>query len=74
MLENDLVGVGAGPTNFSLAALIETASARGSIHLQSKFFGCGISRQGYAVACGKYQRTASATLTSLQRLDGTLPF
>ena len=36
--ENDLVGVGAGPTNLSLAALIETARARGSIHLQSKFF------------------------------------
>lgn len=33
MLENDLVGVGAGPTNLSLAALIETARARGSIHL-----------------------------------------
>jgi lysine/ornithine N-monooxygenase len=38
MLENDLVGVGAGPTNLSLAALIETARAHGSIHLQSKFF------------------------------------
>jgi lysine N6-hydroxylase len=38
MLENDLIGVGAGPTNLSLAALIETARARGSIHLQSKFF------------------------------------
>jgi lysine/ornithine N-monooxygenase len=37
MLENDLVGVGAGPTNLSLAALIETARSRGLITLRSKF-------------------------------------
>jgi lysine N6-hydroxylase len=37
MLENDLVGVGAGPTNLSLAALIETARSRGLVTLRSKF-------------------------------------
>ncbi|MGH6865438.1 MAG: SidA/IucD/PvdA family monooxygenase, partial [Methyloceanibacter sp.] len=37
MLENDLAGVGAGPTNLSLAALIETARVRGLIQFQSKF-------------------------------------
>ena len=37
MLENDLVGVGAGPTNLSLAALIETPRVRGLIQFQSKF-------------------------------------
>jgi lysine/ornithine N-monooxygenase len=29
MLEHDLVGVGGGPTNLSLAALIETARVQG---------------------------------------------
>ena len=37
MLDNDLVGVGAGPTNLSLAALIETARRRGLIQFQSVF-------------------------------------
>ena len=37
MLGNDLVGVGAGPANLSLAALIETARLRGRIHFQSTF-------------------------------------
>jgi lysine N6-hydroxylase len=37
MLENDLVGVGAGPTNLSLAALTETPRVRGLIQFQSKF-------------------------------------
>lgn len=35
--ENDLVGVGVGPTNLSLASLIETARVRGLDHFQSKF-------------------------------------
>jgi lysine N6-hydroxylase len=38
MQEHDLVGVGAGPTNLSLAALIETARFLGRINLRSKFF------------------------------------
>jgi lysine/ornithine N-monooxygenase len=37
MLENDLVGVGVGPTNLSLASLIETARVSGLAHFQSKF-------------------------------------
>jgi hypothetical protein len=37
MLENDLVGVGVGPTNLSLASLIQTARVSGLAHLQSKF-------------------------------------
>jgi lysine/ornithine N-monooxygenase len=37
MLENDLVGVGVGPTNLSLASLIETARVRGLANFQSKF-------------------------------------
>jgi lysine N6-hydroxylase len=37
MLDNDLVGAGAGPANLSLAALIETARLRGRIHFQSTF-------------------------------------
>jgi lysine N6-hydroxylase len=37
MLEYDLTGVGAGPTNLSLAALIETARSQGRIDLRSKF-------------------------------------
>ena len=37
MLEHDLVGVGAGPTNLSLAALIETARFQGGLILRSKF-------------------------------------
>ena len=35
MLENDLVGVGVGPTNLSLASLIQTARVSGLAHLQA---------------------------------------
>ena len=36
-MENDLVGVGAGPANLSLAALITSARERGLISIRSTF-------------------------------------
>jgi lysine N6-hydroxylase len=37
-VENDLIGIGAGPANLSLAALLTTARDRGLISLRSTFF------------------------------------
>ena len=37
-MENDLIGIGAGPANLSLAALLTTARDRGLISLRSTFF------------------------------------
>ena len=37
-MENNLIGIGAGPANLSLAALLTTARDRGLISLRSTFF------------------------------------
>lgn len=37
-MENDLIGIGAGPANLSLAALLTTARERGLTSLRSTFF------------------------------------
>ena len=37
-MENDIVGVGAGPANLSLAALIMSARERGLTSVKSRFF------------------------------------
>ena len=37
-MENDLIGIGAGPANLSLAALLTAARERGLTSLRSTFF------------------------------------
>ena len=45
-MENDLVGVGAGPANLSLAALITSATERGLISIRSTFL-----ERNHAILC-----------------------